>query len=63
MRLNMNLTSGPQNSICQKKAMGRFFATVVSQAGMKPMRPGFWNMRVAQKLMIGHIIETVTPAL
>ena len=30
---------------------------------MKSTSPGFWNMSVAQKLMIGHIIETVTDAL
>lgn len=41
--------------ICQKKAIGKFFATVVSQDGMKSMRPGLWNMSVAQKLMMGHI--------
>ena len=49
--------------ICQKKAIGKFFATVVSQDGMKSMRPGLWNMSVDQKLMMGHIIDTVTAAL
>lgn len=49
--------------ICQKKAIRKFFATVVSQDGMKSMRAGLWNMSVAQKLMMGHIIDTVTAAL
>ena len=30
---------------------------------MKFTKHGFWKMRVAQKLIIGHIIETVTAAL
>ena len=51
-------TSGPAKKICQKNAIGKLSAVVCNQTAINSV-PAFLKSKVAARLMLGHIRQTV----